>query len=239
MLNNTLPITKNIIILNIIMFLVSEYIFPSLQADFAGYLPTSPHFHFWQLITHMFMHGSIMHLAFNMLTLWNFGNILERTLGQKNYIILYFLSGIGSFILFNFWNYYQVYQLHQILANEGSDIREVYINSAKGMQVAFQETEAAYVLRSYLNTRMVGASGAVFGVIAGFATLFPNAQMYMMFIPFPIKAKILLPIVIAVSVYLGINQFAWDNIAHFAHIGGALVGWVLIRNWKKNRDRIY
>lgn len=239
MLNNISPITRNLIILNVIMFLVSEYVFPSLQGDFAGYLPTSPHFHFWQLITHMFMHGGIVHLVFNMLTLWNFGSILEYTLGQRNYIILYFLSGIGSFILFNFWNYYQVYQLHRILFSEGIDIREVYINSVKGMQGVFHETEAAYILRSYLNIRMVGASGAVFGVLAGFATLFPNAKMYVMFIPFPIKSKYLLPIVIVVSVYLGINQFEWDNVAHFAHIGGALVGWVLVRNWKKNRDRIY
>ena len=173
------------------------------------------------------------------ITLWNFGNILESTLGQKKYIILYFISGIGAFILFNFWNYYQVYELHQVLINEGSDIREVYLNSAKGMREAFQETEAENTLRSYLNTRMVGASGAVFGVIAGFATLFPNAQMFMMFIPFPIKAKYLVPVVVVVSVYLGINQFEWDNVAHFAHIGGALVGWTLVKNWNKNRNSIY
>ena len=86
---------------------------------------------------------------------------------------------------------------------------------------------------------MVGASGAVFGVIAGFATLFPNAQMFMMFIPFPIKAKYLVPIVVGVSVYLGIHQFEWDNVAHFAHIGGALVGWGLVKNWKQNRNIIY
>jgi len=169
----------------------------------------------------------------------DFGNILESTLGQKKYIILYFISGIGAFILFNFWNYYQVYELHQVLINEGSDIREVYLNSAKGMREAFQETEAENTLRSYLNTRMVGASGAVFGVIAGFATLFPNAQMFMMFIPFPIKAKYLVPVVVVVSVYLGINQFEWDNVAHFAHIGGALVGWTLVKNWNKNRNSIY
>ena len=185
------------------------------------------------------MHGSVMHLVFNMFTLWNFGNILESTLGQKKYITLYFISGIGAFILFNFWNYYQVYELHQVLINEGSDIREVYLNSAKGMRVVFQETEAENALRSYLNTRMVGASGAVFGVIAGFATLFPNAQMFMMFIPFPIKAKYLVPIVVGVSVYLGIHQFEWDNVAHFAHIGGALVGWTLVKNWNKNRHSIY
>ena len=238
-MNNTLPITKNLIVLNVIIFILSEYLVPSLQEDFAGYLPTSPHFHFWQLITHMFMHGSVMHLVFNMFTLWNFGNILESTLGQKKYITLYFISGIGAFILFNFWNYYQVYELHQVLINEGSDIREVYLNSAKGMREAFQETEAENALRSYLNTRMVGASGAVFGVIAGFATLFPNAQMFMMFIPFPIKAKYLVPVVVVVSVYLGINQFEWDNVAHFAHIGGALVGWGLVKNWKQNRNIIY
>lgn len=241
MLNNIPPVTRNIIILNIVFFMITEYIFPSFKWSLAGYLPTSPNFKSWQLFTHMFMHSGVMHLAFNMFTLWNFGGILERTLGQRQYAILYFLSGLGSFILFNFWNYYQVYELHKILLQEGSDIREVYQNAINYPvnELLPNETQTAYVLRSYLLTPMMGASGAVFGVMAGFCTLYPTAKMYMMFIPFPIKAQYLLPVVIVISAYLGIKQFSWDSVAHFAHIGGALVGWVLVRTWKKNRDRIY
>lgn len=241
MLNNTPPITRNIIILNIVFFVITECVFPSLQWNFAAYLPTSPNFQSWQLFTHMFMHSGMMHLVFNMLTLWNFGSVLERTLGQKQYTILYFLSGLGSFILFNFWNYYQVYELHQILLQEDTDIREVYQNAMNYPinTILPDESEAAYTLRNYLITPMMGASGAVFGVVAGFCTLYPDAKMYMMFIPFPIKAKYLLPIVIVISAYLGVRQFSWDNVAHFAHIGGALVGWVLVRIWKKKGYRFY
>lgn len=238
MLNNIPPVTRNIIILNIILF-TTTYIFPSFKWTLSAYLPTSPYFKSWQLLTHMFMHSGFMHLAFNMFTLWNFGTVLERTLGQRQFVILYFLSGLGSFILFNFWNYYQVYGLYQILIQEGTDIREVYLNT---MDYALNEsipneTPAAHALRGYLSIPMLGASGAVFGVMAGFCTLYPNAQMYMMFIPFPIKAKYLLPVVIVISAYLGVNQFSWDNIAHFAHIGGALVGWVFLVLWKKNVNR--
>lgn len=236
MLNNTPPITRNIIILNVILFIIAEYIFPSIKWQLSAYLPTSPHFQSWQIVTHMFMHGGILHLVFNMFTLWNFGNILERTLGQRQFFILYALSGLGAFILFNFWNYYQVYELHQALAQQGIDIREVYLDAMHYYSRPLpNETETAYVLRTYLSVPMLGASGAVFGVVAGFCTIFPNAQMYIMLIPFPIKAKYLLPIVIAASAYLGYQQISGDNIAHFAHIGGVLVGWVLVKIWTKNR----
>lgn len=234
---NAVPVTKNIIVLNVLLFALTELLFPELKTTLAAYLPSSPFFRSWQVITHMFMHGSFFHLLFNMLTLWSFGSILEQTLGAKRYILLYFLSGLGAFILFNFWNYYQVYQITQILLSEGADIREIYLSIANKAQTLPHHTEAAYALASYLAVPMLGASGAVFGVVAGFSTLFPNAEIMLMFIPFPIKAKYLLPIVVVVSAYLGIRQFDWDNIAHFAHIGGAFVGWLMVRNWKNNQNR--
>jgi hypothetical protein len=180
----------------------------------------------------MFMHGSLMHLLFNMLTLWSFGSILEQALGGRHFAILYFLSGLGSFILFNFWNYYQVYELTQALLQQGVDVREIYLNAGKSLI----ESEEAHSLLDYLSMPMLGASGAILGTVAGFGTLFPDAKISLMFIPYPIKAKYLLPIVILISAYLGIRQFEWDNVAHFAHIGGALVGWLMIRNWKTNRN---
>lgn len=233
MLNNTPPITRNIIILNIILYIVTDLLFPSIKGYFSTYLPTSPHFYSWQVITHMFMHSSFMHLAFNMFTLWSFGNVLERVLGQKQFVILYFLSGLGAFILFNFWNYYQVYEIHSILIDDGVDIREVYQESG---YITPNDTAITVKLKQIINNQMLGASGAVFGVMAGFCSLFPNERMYFLLIPFPIKAKFLLPIIIIISAFLGIKQFSWDNIAHFAHIGGAFVGWVLVMLWKKNRN---
>ena len=201
MFQNITPITKNIIILNVIIFILA-FIFPQLNTYLAAYYPTSPNFKSWQIITHMFMHGGIMHIAFNMLTLASFGPLLERFLGEKKYILLYFLSGLGAYALNSLWIYYE-------MVNNGNE---------------------------FMNVAMLGASGAIFGVVAAFTALYPNAEMMIMFIPFPIKAKILLPIVIVGSIYLGINNVG--GVAHFAHIGGALVGYILIKIWGRNRYRI-
>lgn len=198
---NITPITRNIIILNVIVFALANTVLPQMKYNLAVYFPLAPEFKSWQIITHMFMHDGIMHIAFNMLTLASFGPLLERFLGEKKYILLYFLSGLGAYALHSLWIYYEIVSTNQ-----------------------------------FNNVPMVGASGAIFGVVAAFTALYPNAEMMIMFIPFPIKAKILLPIVIIGSLYLGINNFG--NIAHFAHIGGAIVGYILIKIWGRNRYRI-
>lgn len=198
---NITPITKNIIILNIIVFALSNTVFPQMYNYLVAYFPLAPEFKSWQIITHMFMHGGIMHIAFNMLTLASFGPLLERFLGEKKYITLYFLSGLGAYALNSLWVYYEIVSTNQ-----------------------------------FINVAMLGASGAIFGVVAAFTALYPDAEMMIMFIPFPIKAKILLPIVIIGSIYLGINNVG--GVAHFAHIGGALVGYLLIKFWGRNRYRI-
>ena len=201
MFQNITPITKNIIILNVIVFILSNTFLQQMYYYLVAYFPLAPEFKSWQIVTHMFMHGGIMHIAFNMLTLASFGPLLERFLGEKKYILLYFLSGLGAYALNSLWIYYEM------IAEE-----------------------------QFINVAMLGASGAIFGVVAAFTALYPNAEMMIMFIPFPIKAKILLPIVIVGSIYLGINNVG--GVAHFAHIGGALVGYILIKIWGRNRYRI-
>ena len=201
MFQNITPITKNIIILNVIVYILSNTFLPQMYYFLVAYFPLAPEFKSWQIVTHMFMHGGIMHIAFNMLTLASFGPLLERFLGEKKYILLYFLSGLGAYALNSLWIYYEM------IAEE-----------------------------QFINVAMLGASGAIFGVVAAFTALYPNAEMMIMFIPFPIKAKILLPIVIVGSIYLGINNVG--GVAHFAHIGGALVGYILIKIWGRNRYRI-
>ena len=202
MFQNITPITKNIIILNVIVFILSNTFLPKMYYYLVAYFPLAPEFKSWQIVTHMFMHGGIMHIAFNMLTLASFGPLLERFLGEKKYILLYFLSGLGAYALNSLWIYYE-------MVNNGNE---------------------------FMNVAMLGASGAIFGVVAAFTALYPNAEMMIMFIPFPIKAKILLPIVIVGSIYLGINNVG--GVAHFAHIGGAIVGYILIKIWGRNRYRI-
>lgn len=198
---NITPITRNIIIINVVVFILANTIFPQMYEYLVVYFPLAPQFKSWQIITHMFMHGGIMHIAFNMLTMASFGPLLERFLGEKKYIMLYFLSGLGAFALNSLWIYYET-----------------------------------ITTGHFVNVAMLGASGAIFGVVAAFTALYPNAEMMIMFIPFPIKAKILLPIVIIGSIYLGINNVG--GVAHFAHIGGAIVGYVLIKIWGRNRYRI-
>lgn len=186
-----------------------------------------------------------MHIIFNMFTLYSFGPVLEQVLGQKKFIILYFAAGLGGFLLFNLWNYYEVSQLTNYLISQGFDVHEVY-KTVDTSQIQyypqFSDEEgidsSARQLFAILKTPMVGASGAIFGIIAAFSTLFPDAKLMFMFIPFPIKAKYLTPIIIAVSIFLGLRQFSGDNVAHFAHLGGALIGYLFVLNFKKNRDRI-
>lgn len=197
------PITKNLIILNVVVFVLANLIFPPMYDYLVAYFPLSPNFKSWQIITHMFMHAGIMHIAFNMIALASFGSVLERVLQGRKYVILYFLSGFGALLLHSLWLYYQMISTQEII-----------------------------------DSRMLGASGAIFGVMAGFTALYPNAEMFIMFIPFPIKAKILLPIVIIGSLYFGITG-GGGNVAHFAHIGGAIVGYLLVKFWGRNRYRIY
>ena len=196
------PITRNIIILNVIIYILSNLIFPQMYDYLVAYFPLAPQFKSWQIITHMFMHAGIMHIAFNMITFASFGPVLENVLKEKKFLILYFLSGLGAFVLHSLWLYFEMVSTQQII-----------------------------------DARMLGASGAIFGVIAGFTALYPDAKMYIMFIPFPIKAKVLLPIAIIGSLYFGITG-GGGNVAHFAHIGGAVVGYFLVKYWGRNRYRI-
>lgn len=252
MFQNIPTITKNIILINIAVYLLSNFLMNgALYNVLSAYYPFSPNFHWWQIITHMFMHApfgegvGITHILFNMLTLWSFGPVLEHSLGQKKYLWLYFLSGIGSFLLFNVWNFYQVNQLVQELQTLGVEVSDIYrkadINYQGDLSISASSQQAVDLSRQLfmdLRSPMLGASGAIFGIVAAFATLFPDAKLMFMFIPFPIKAKVLLPIIILVSVYLGFSGNV-GGVAHFAHVGGAVVGYFMAKYWNKNRFRIY
>ena len=213
MFSQLTPVTKNIIILNVVFYLVTNFFMSEqLYNLFSAYYIQSPHFKVYQIITSMFMHAplgsqiGIMHILFNMFTLLSFGPIIERVLGEKQYVILYFLSGIGAYILHCVWNYYQIMV-------DGVDIN--LINSVQ----------------------TVGASGAIAGLIAAFTLLSPDSKIAIMFIPIGIKAKYLMGVALAVSFYFGVTGTV-GGIAHFAHIGGALVGFVYMYFWKKDRYRI-
>ena len=242
MFQNITPITRNIIIINVAVFILF-YLLDSQEVfmKFAAFYPFSPFFRSWQIITHMFMHGSLMHILFNMFTLYSFGPLLERTLGDKKYIILYFVSGLGAFFLFNLWNFIEVQQIQSDLESLGFNLN----GFLAGENVSFNGNAAAISsqrellenLKSIILVPMVGASGAIFGIIAAFATLYPNAEIGIMFIPIPVKVKYVLPVIIIVSIVLGVTGNV-GGVAHLAHVGGAAIGFLLAIYWKKNQYRI-
>lgn len=212
------PVTKNLLIINIIFFVVQN-MFPVLDQNLSLHFFKSPDFQPFQIVTHMFMHGSITHLLFNMYALFMFGQAIEMRMGDKKFLTYYILTGFGAVILHTAVQYFQM-----------SDIVDQ-------LELAFTTKEIDYAeYTMYFNRifpRMVGASGALFGILMAYAFLYPNQEMYIMFIPVPVKAKYLLGAYAAYELYRGVQNAHGDNIAHFAHLGGALFGFIILREWRK------
>lgn len=234
------PITKGILIINIILFILTYLLAGkyNLQASLSVYAPISPHFKSYQIITSMFMHADFPHILFNMMTLLSFGPLMERVAGEKRYLFLYLASGIVGYLLYSAWNLYEIHEMTSILTKDGINVERL-IGQNEFSDIAFKnqaDVNATEKLLIYLNTPMLGASGAISGIVAAFSTLYPEAEMSILFIPFPIKAKILLPIFIIGSIILGFNNVG--NIAHFAHLGGALFGIIWAFFYKKKLYRL-
>lgn len=185
------------------------------------YYVDSPHFRPYQIITHMFMHGSIMHIFFNMFALWMFGGPLENVWGAKRFLLYYFITGLGAAFL------------HQLVT--GIEVYQQTGTFFPGIDSPFVN-EKLYVS---LFVPTVGASGAVFGLLLGFGMLFPNTRLFLIFLPIPIKAKYFVIGYALIEIYLGFQQIPGDNIAHFAHVGGMLFGFILLKLWQRDRNRFY
>jgi len=219
---NISPVVKNLLIINIICFLpyilfnkaLVETIYNLGSAHYFG----SGLFKPWQPITYMFLHGDEWHIIFNMFALYSFGSIIEYNMGSKRFVMFYFLCGLGG--LMGQWLVQAV---------------EVY-NLIGGLTIPIDinppTAEAARKLGEVYYSSMVGASGAIFGVLVAFGMLYPNAELMIMFIPVPVKAKYIIPIYIIIELTLGVGQFNGDNVAHFAHLGGAVLGFILIKMWR-------
>jgi membrane associated rhomboid family serine protease len=220
---NMPPVVKNLLIINIIFFIATYALakFINLQGLLSAYYFNSPFFKPWQIITYMFMHASLGHIFFNMFALVSFGPMLEYTLGSKNFFNYYFITGIGGYVLYTL---IQAIEVHSITG--GFTIAHPQYMEAYEIYGA-----RAQELRDIYRGALLGASGAVFGILVGFAMLFPNLEMMIMFIPVPIKAKYVVIGYIALELFTGVGRFAGDNTAHFAHLGGALFGFLLIKLW--------
>lgn len=243
LLSNTPPVTKNLLLINVSLYVLS-LVMMSKGIDLTSYLGAhyfnSPLFQPYQVVTHMFMHSlnDFMHILFNMLLLVMFGSHLERLWGPKRFFIFYIASGLGAFVLYNTLGFWELMELKTELIRMGNSMD---IINSKTVNLYFSEVEISTMspeLREYIElsySNMVGASGALFGVLAGFAVLFPNTQLMLLFPPIPIRAKYLVGAYLLFEIYNSIYM-AHDQVAHLAHVGGAIVGITLVLVWRK-KDR--
>lgn len=243
MMNNITPVVKQLLIINIIFFIGSQLV-PIADNYFALYYFENPMFKFWQPLTHMFMHGGIAHIFFNMFALFSFGSALEHFWGGKKFLFFYISCGLGAALLHSGVNYYQFHSALNILVENGTDKAEVFNILAQGKynlqwEQILGQSGLSNLLQSY-NVPAVGASGAIYGLLVAFAFMVPNAELSLMFIPIPIKAKYFVPGILAIDLFLGFKGSSIfgagsTGIAHFAHIGGALTGFIMMWFWKKNQ----
>ncbi|MBQ8839171.1 MAG: rhomboid family intramembrane serine protease [Bacteroidales bacterium] len=206
--------TKNIIIINVLVMIMTSLNGDLMYQKFALFYPTSPFFRWWQPVTHMFMHGGFWHLFFNMYTLYFFGRVLEERWGAKKFLIFYFVTGLGAALIHTGVEWIQMHHWMNQVA-EGSMAAQANIHALK-------------------ITPTVGASGAIYGVLMGFAMLYPDAILTLIFPPVSMKAKWFVLIFGGIELLTGITGVG-GGIAHFAHLGGLIFGYLLIMYWKKKR----
>ncbi len=261
---NITPVVKQLLIINIIFFIGSQLV-PVSYDLFALYYPQSDNFKAWQLITHMFMHApfpNVAHILFNMFALYSFGSALEHFWGGKKFIFFYISCGLGAALLHTGVNYFEIHSLLSEVSSLNLSNSEVHKLLNADYSILFDERgkmipgeinsilERAHCTQEQFNTIVnasmlskgvvVGASGAIYGLLVAFAFMFPNAELALMFIPIPIKAKYFVPGILAVDLFLGfkgqsIFGAGSTGIAHFAHVGGALTGYIMMWYWKKNQ----
>jgi membrane associated rhomboid family serine protease len=263
------PVVKNIIIINIVIFVITwianDVLMNTFMTDhLALYSIKSEKFAPHQFITHMFMHANFMHIFFNMFGVFMFGRVLEQLWGSKKMLIFYTVTGLGAAAIHLTINYFQMDRLTDMVTafnNAPSytlfnDIVQKYYPVRLGSELTIFMQEWFYtpensafipqakevlndLVQYSLDIPTVGASGAVFGLLIAFAMTFPDAELMMIFLPIPIKAKYFVPFYALLELFFGVASFQWDNVAHFAHLGGALFGFLLVKWWKRNQFRIY
>jgi membrane associated rhomboid family serine protease len=238
---NITPVVKNIIMINILMFLAyyaGMKVFDINLNEILGiYFPKSDNFKPVQILTHMFMHANFMHIFFNMYALFIFGQVLENVWGPKRLLVYYLVCGLGAAFVHESVIAFEYHKLASALSPE--QLRTVltegtaYFNQGKGFtNITMQNLEIL------LNIPTIGASGAVFGILLAFGVLFPNTQLMLLFPPIPIKAKYFVLIYGIIELSLAIGQ-PGSQIAHAAHLGGMLFGYLLIRYWRKTTNTLY
>ncbi|WP_159948483.1 rhomboid family intramembrane serine protease [Polaribacter septentrionalilitoris] len=239
-MNRLTDAIKHLIIINVIVFVAPQL----LQLDFSNILalhfPKNEHFGIWQYITHMFMHGGFGHILFNMYGLWAFGTPLEQMWGKKKFLFFYFSAGLGAGAIYTLVNYYQFNGIYELFVNAGLNPSEILTilesGSTNDQRIVQNITQDQFnKIIGLFNAKAVGASGAVYGVLVAFGMYFKDAKLALIFFPVPIAAKYFIPGILAFDLFFGMTDYSVGNIAHFAHIGGALIGFLIAWYWKKNQ----
>ncbi|MEZ0610987.1 rhomboid family intramembrane serine protease [Fibrella sp. WM1] len=257
------PAVRTLLLVNVLVYFLTSSVREEVIDQFALHSLLSQQFNIIQLITHMFMHGNFSHLFSNMLGLLVFGPLLERTWGASRFLTFYLLTGLGAAALYLAVNYYetaglvQAFETYRANPTNGEFIgfingyaSSIYDNIEPFIQKFDADPEnPAYIeggrkiLTAYVatqvNTPMVGASGAIFGVLMAFGLLFPNTQLFLLFPPIPIKAKYLVGAYALWEIYTGVYRAQADGVAHFAHIGGMLFAYIIIKVWESQRKTFY
>ena len=240
------PTVKQLLIINIIFFLGTFLSFNSefIYSLFGLYFPENVNFKFWQILTHMFMHGNLAHILVNMFALWIFGSSVESILGSKNFLFFYLTCGLGaavSQLVFLYYNYYVDLEFFVNNGYQSSEIINILNNKSKPQinslvnDIGIEKVASIF---SNFNSTMVGASGAIMGILVAFGMFFPESKLMLLFFPIPIKAKYFIPAIIIMDLFSAITGqaiFSPSNTAYVAHLGGALTGFIIMYYWKKDR----
>lgn len=238
-MRNITETVKHLLIINIIFFIASLSLGEVVYDLFALHYPSNPKFQFWQPLTHIFMHGDLGHIFFNMFGLYMFGTPIEQMWGRNKFIFFYLSTGFGAAALQLLLYYYQISSISDLLLAEGlnaSEVSRFFLTSDLSYILVDRIGKAELVSGlSAFNGVMVGASGALYGVLVAFAFLFPNARLMLLFPPIPVKAKVLVPLLILGDLFFGFTSYSIGPIAHFAHVGGAVTGMIMMWYWKKTQ----
>jgi len=239
-MNKLTEAVKHLLIVNVLFFIATAIYGDMMYEWFSLWFPKNENFQLWQIVTHMFMHGGIAHIGFNMFALWMFGGPVEQYLGKNKFLFLYFSAGLGAALFqvgFYYFNYLPIYTELVNSGLTGDQIIQMLTSNqtmgelTQGQLYSLQEAFPIY------NASMVGASGCIMGVLAAFGLMNPNAELMLIFLPIPIKAKYFIPGIIlldVISAVTGQSFFSPSNTAYMAHVGGAVIGFIVMWYWKKN-----
>ena len=262
------PVVKNLLIINVVVFALQSFTGDAVTDWLSLWKLESQSFAPYQFFTYMLAHGGIMHILFNMLGLVFLGPILEQFWGPKRFLTFYIITGVGAGMLYGGIEYYQTRQMRvdmeQYMAAPSPDNFNVYVSDhISGFTPEFKDriyrliddfsddennprlindskSAAEFIYKATLeNGRMLGASGAVYGILMAFGLLFPNTELMLLFPPIPIKAKYLVLILGGIALYSGFQRNPGDQVAHFAHLGGMVFAFIMIKYWQSQRDKFY